>query len=84
MNLLTPGIRAEVNLILSEQGQIGIFHSKLQPEDDASQVYGMLLMRWLAVLSGLGVTLNFQTEDMQIIPLVRPATTASAAVRPSH
>jgi hypothetical protein len=72
MNLLTPGIRAEVTMILGDNGQIGIYHSKLAPEDNATEVYGVLLMRWLSMLSGLGVSLNFETETGMVVPLVRP------------
>jgi len=74
MNLLAPGIRAEVTMILGDDGQIGIYHSKLLPSDNPSVIHEQLLMRYLAMLSGLGVTLNFVTEDGTVIPLVRPNT----------
>lgn len=75
-NLVTPGVRAEVKIILAENGMIGIYHSKLDPEENPSALYGFLLMRWLAMLSGLGVTLDFTTEDGRVIPLVRPSSEA--------
>jgi hypothetical protein len=75
-NLVTPGVKAEVKIILSDNGMIGIYHSKLAPEDNPSAIYGTLLMRWLAMLSGLGVTLDFTTTDGRVIPLVRPSSEA--------
>ena len=72
MNRLTPGIRAEATLILADDGHVGIYLSKLLPEDNPSQIYGDMLNRFLQVLSTVGVTLSFKTPDGQEFPLVRP------------
>ena len=71
-HLLTPGIRAEVTMIMGEEGQINIWHAKLDPEENPSKIFGALLMRWLAMLSAIGVTLDFTDETGKVIPLVRP------------
>jgi hypothetical protein len=72
-NRLTPGVRAEVTLILGESGQIDVYFGKIAPEENAQEVYGLLLMRYLAALSTLGLSLDFITEDNVTVPLVRPA-----------
>ena len=83
-NLLTPGIRAEVSLIMGESGQIGIYLSKLSPEENPSEIHQAFVMRYLAMLSGLGVTLDFQTASGQVIPLVRPSAEAAREAGGSH
>ena len=73
-NRLTPGVRAEVVIVLSEDtGRITLYFGKLDPEENPSEIYGAMLMRFLAGLSSLGCTLNFETEEGVVIPLVRPA-----------
>jgi hypothetical protein len=78
-SLLAPDIIAELTIVMGEDGYIGVTYSKLDPQLDATQIYGAMLMRWLATLSQLGVSLDFETSDHTIIPLVRPQSSYAAA-----
>ena len=79
---VTPGIRAEVTLILSDGGQVGLYHSKLRPEDDPRVVYAMLLQRWLDALGALGLHMDYTTVDGQTFPLIRPPVPQGLSLPP--
>jgi hypothetical protein len=70
---ITPQIRAEVTLLLEESGHVAVYFAKLDPEQNPTEIYGMILMRYLAALSQMGITLDFETDEHVLIPLVRPA-----------
>lgn len=72
-DLLSPGILAEVLIVMGENGWVQIQTSKLAPDHDPDRVFGYMLERWLGRMSELGVTLDFVSEDGKHHPLVRPA-----------
>jgi hypothetical protein len=53
---LTPGIRADVIIVLGDDGTCGIFPSKLPEEEDVGEVYRAMTVHWLGFLQRAGIS----------------------------
>lgn len=60
---LTPGVRAQVIMVMGDDGKVYILFDKLAPEENVSQIFAMLTEQWFAVGSQMGVTLNITTRS---------------------
>ncbi|HLA13440.1 MAG TPA: hypothetical protein VJZ25_00320 [Gemmatimonadaceae bacterium] len=75
MSRIAPGILAEVTVIVADDGQVGVFMSKVPPEVNGDALCGNVVNALLMYLSTLGRTIDLQMEDGTVVPLVRPRAT---------
>ena len=80
---LTPGIRAEVIMVMSADGHVGIQFEKLAPEENASEVFARLTEQWFAVGEAMGVNLNWSSKIGAVMQTPEGPEYVIAMVRPS-
>jgi hypothetical protein len=87
---LTPGIRAEILMVMGSDGKISILSEKLAPEENPSEIFALFTEQWFAFGAQiLKVTLNVTTPASNVqridtptgpmyrVDLVRPVDQAT-------
>lgn len=81
---LTPGIRAEVIMVMGADGHVGIQFEKLAPEDNASEVFSRLLEQLFAVGEQMGVNVNWSSKIGAVIDTPEGPEYVVALIRPAR
>ena len=80
---VTPGIRAEVIMVMSADGHVGVSFEKLAPEDDAAQVFALLLQQLFDHGAAMGVSVNWSSKIGAVIDTPDGPEYVVALIRPA-
>ena len=88
---LTPGIRAEVIMVMGEDGRVGVQFEKIAPEDNANELFAQLTSQWFSVGQSMGISLDWTCTSgtmretpngpEYVVALVRPLPVKREIVR---
>lgn len=59
---LVPGIRAEVQLIMGDDGNVWANFGKIPPEDNLAEIIAHMTERWFTLGESMGVTLHWTSK----------------------